>query len=403
MRYLPLLFAAALPSVALAQLGLPSVGGLLPPLDRTLSRATELPIASLARDLVRLRLDRLDKLIARYPRELEADPQGNPAVRGEVLLTGAGEAAITAAQAAGFSVVERGVIEGAGVAYARLAVPEGQSLARAIRRLRKLVPDGEVSANPLHFESGSAAGIAGGGLAQGGRAAPAIGVIDGGVAAVPGLGPVEQRGFVAGAPAPSAHGTAIASLVAGAGGVKGAAPGIPLIAADVYGRDPKGGNALAIARALGWIAQRGARVVTISLVGPPNPLVAATIGAVQRKGVVVIAAVGNDGPAAPPAYPASYPGVIAVTGVDGRNRALIEAGRALHLDFAAPGADMLAAGPDGRAKAVRGTSFAAPLVAGRLLRAGSVAALAREAQDLGPKGPDRIYGRGLICGECRTR
>jgi minor extracellular protease Epr len=403
MRYFPIFLAAVLPGAALAQLGLPSVGCLLPPLDRTLSRVKELPVANVARDLVQLRAERLADLVARFPRELERDSQGNPAVRGELLLTGADDAAIRAAEAAGYRLIERGAIEGTDVAFARMAVPQGLSLGRALKRLRGLAPGVEVSANPLHLESGVIANAGGGTLAQGNAAAPAIGMIDGGVAAVPGLGAVEQRGFASGAPAPSAHGTAIASLIAGTDRIRGAAPGASLIAADVYGRDPKGGNALALARALGWITQRGARVVTVSLVGPPNPLVAATIGAVQKKGVVVVAAVGNDGPAAPPAYPASYPGVIAVTGVDGRNRALIEAGRAAHLDFAAPGADMLAAGVDGRPRAVRGTSFAAPLVAGRLLRAGSAAALARQAQDLGPKGPDKLYGRGLVCGDCRTR
>ena len=79
--------------------------------------------------------------------------------------------------------------------------------------------------------------------------------------------------------------------------------------------------------------------------------------------MTIVAAVGNDGPAAPPAYPASYASVIAVTGVDGHDRALIEAGRALHLDYAAPGADMKAASAKGRAVAVRGTSFAVPFVA----------------------------------------
>ena len=63
---------------------------------------------------------------------------------------------------------------------------------------------------------------------------------------------------------------------------------------------------------------------------------------------------------------------------------------------------MLAASPDGGARPVRGTSFAAPLVAGRLVRAGSLAALAAEARDLGPRGPDKTYGRGLVCGDCRT-
>ena len=60
------------------------------------------------------------------------------------------------------------------------------------------------------------------------------------------------------------------------------------------------------------------------------------------------------------------PGVIAVTGVDGRGRVLAEAGRASHLDYAAPGADMAAASPDGGIAPVRGTSFAVPFVAGRL-------------------------------------
>src|SRR3546814_1240331 len=119
--------------------------------------------------------------------------------------------------------------------------------------------------------------------------------------------------------------------------------------------------------------------------------------------------VGNDGPAAPPAFPASYDGVVAVTGVDGRNRALIEAGRALHLDYSAPGADMVAANINGEASRVRGTSFAAPFVAGRLYRhlqqasiTAAMQALAAEARDLGKRGPDGTYGRGLVCGQCRN-
>jgi subtilisin family serine protease len=389
------------PTAALAQLALPSVGGVLQGVQRTLPRVGELPVVNAARDLVRVRTDRLRDLVARFPRDLELDPQGNPAVRGELLLTGASEADLAAAEAAGFRVIERGAIEGADVRFARLAVPEGQTVRRALNRLRKLAPSAEASANPLHFESGAAPGSAGA-LAQGSVTGPAVGLIDGGVGASAGVDAIEQRGFAAGAPTASAHGTAVASLIAGTGRVRGAAPGAPLLAADIYGRDPKGGNALALARALGWMAERKVRVVTVSLVGPANPLVAATVRAVQGKGLTIVAAVGNDGPAAPPAYPASYPGVVAVTAVDGRDRVLIEAGRALHLDFAAPGSDMLAASLDGGARPVRGTSFAAPLAAGRLARVGSLAALAGEARDLGPRGPDKTYGRGLVCADCRT-
>ena len=148
------------------------------------------------------------------------------------------------------------------------------------------------------------------------------------------------------------------------------------------------------------VAQR-VPVVAISLVGRANPLVERAIGQARARGTWVVAAVGNDGRAAPPAYPASYPGVIAVTGVDGRGRVLIEAGRALHLDYAAPGADMAAAGPAGNLVPVRGTSYAVPLVAGRLAQhvraANPVAALDREAQSGG-----RGVGRGIVCGNCRT-
>lgn len=400
MKRLVLLLTLA-PAAALAQLGLPSVGGVLQGVERTLPRVGDLPVVNAARDLVRVRTDRLRDLVAQNPRELELDPQGNPAVRGELLLTGASEADFAAAEAAGFRVIERGVIEGADVSFARLAAPQGQTLRRALKRLRKIAPEADASTNPLHFESGAASAGAGA-LAQGTAARPAIGLIDGGVGTSAGIDAIEQRGFATGAPTASAHGTAVASLIAGTGRVRGAAPGASLLAADIYGRDPKGGNALALARALGWMAERKVRVVTVSLVGPANPLVAATVRAVQARGMTIVAAVGNDGPAAPPAYPASYPGVIAVTAVDGRDRVLIEAGRARHLDFAAPGADMLAASPDGGARPVRGTSFAAPLVAGRLARAGSLAALSAEARDLGPRGPDKTYGRGLVCGDCRT-
>ena len=241
-------------------------------------------------------------------------------------------------------------------------------------------------------------------LAQGPAAgSPAVGMIDGGVASHPALrGGIQQRGFAAGAPRPSAHATAIASLIAGQGAVRGAAPGASLVVADVYGGDPAGGNALALARALGWMALQRVPVVAISLVGPSNLLVARAIAQAQARGVRIVAAVGNDGPAAPPAFPASYPGVIAVTGVDGRDRVLAEAGRASHLDYAAPGADMAAASANGGLSPVRGTSFAVPFVAGRLAlharAAQPIAALDAEASERGRNG----VGRGVICGDCRT-
>ena len=134
-----------------------------------------------------------------------------------------------------------------------------------------------------------------------------------------------------------------------------------------------------------------------------DPVLAAAVKALQAKGIIVVAAVGNDGPAAPPQYPASYSGVVAVTGVDAKGKPLIEAGKPLHLDFAAPGADIAGAVPGGGWERLRGTSFAAPFVAAslaRLDRGNSAVALAALGSEARPaKG---AVGRGIVCGDCGT-
>ena len=406
MRRLALLLAAgviAAAGVAHAQI-LPGVPPLGAPVGGVLPRAVE-PLADgvravptrIARTLERARLDRLTALVRDHPREIALDPDGFPARAGEVVIEDPDDRIIAAATARGFTIVERA--DALGVGFARLGVPSGMSLRTAIRDLRKLGASG-VTADQLHFQSGAITAAVAPPVA--GDRGPAIVIIDGGVAG----GAAEQRGYAAGAPRPSNHGTAVASLILGRGAVRGVAPDARLYAADVYGSDPAGGNATAIAKALAWMAVARVPVVTISLVGPSNPLLARVVAAAQARGTIVVAAVGNDGPAAPPAFPASYPGVIAVTGVDARGRVLIEAGRAAHLDYAAPGADMLAANAGGGTTAVRGTSFAAPLVAATILNAYPApdpqarrAALAKV--DAGArKGPR--YGRGLVCERCRT-
>lgn len=345
--------------------------------------------------LTRLRLQRLDRLLRTNREVIERDLSGDLARKGELLLTNPAPGAIDTARAAGFGVVSTEELGELGLTVVRLSVPAGLTLARAQKLLAERLPDSEISADTLNFTSGSSTSAAK-------RAAPAampaiatpVGVIDGGSA----LPVTASRGFASGAPRSSDHGSAVVSLLQFAGVRR-------VMLADVYGQDRAGGNALAVARALDWLLGAQVRVVSISLVGPANPVVARAVAAAQRKGAVIVAAVGNDGPAAPPAYPASYPGVIAVTAVDGRNRALIEAGRAGHLDYAAPGADLFASNATGRRVKVRGTSFATPLVASRAalaLPSGNVRAqLDAEAIDLGGKGADSTYGRGLLCTICR--
>jgi hypothetical protein len=413
MMFLPVSAMAAgiAAPVALPSVQLPDPARILPPLPDIGAK----PLIAIGDTLAQIRLDRITTLLRTNRERIEPDRNGQPAVRGVLVATGVDDVMIARAAKAGFGLVDRDRIAGLDLDIARFAVPEGRSLARAQKQLTKLLPDAEVDADHIYFASGPGGTLVTAALATAAPSGEAsLGLIDGGVAAHPSVaGRVEQRGFATGAPYASRHGTAVASLLVGTGPVRGSAPGQRLLAADVYGSDPAGGNATAIARALGWLVQRGVAVTTISLVGPDNKLLATAVSRAQQRGMLIVAAVGNDGPAAPPAYPASYAGVLAVTGVDGKDRALPEAGRALHIDFAAPGDAILAATGASTTDRLRGTSFAAPLVAGRLAlrypapaidRIGpAVSGLVFEARDLGKKGRDKIYGHGLICGDCGGR
>ena len=92
---------------------------------------------------------------------------------------------------------------------------------------------------------------------------------------------IVARSFAGSGKAPaSAHGTAIASLLAGADkNFSGYAPGATVYAADVFGGEPTGGSAAEIALALNWLAENKIAVVNISLAGPPNALLVAAVKA----------------------------------------------------------------------------------------------------------------------------
>lgn len=356
--------------------------------------------------LLDLRRARLQGLIRDHRRVLDADRDGDPVRKGEVIAIDPSPDTMARARGAGFRVLRDEQIEGLQLHVVTFAPPVGDDTREGLSRLRRIAPEGQFDLNPI-FEPAGTALLASGESATAASVSQShavLGMIDGGVSAHPSFrnASIEQRGFAAQGARPSGHGTAVASLIVGSDGrFQGAARGASLLVADVYGGDPTEGSALTIARALGWLTARGVRVINISLVGPPNPLLERAVAAANARGILVVAAVGNDGPAAPPAYPASYPGVVAVTGVDLHDRALPEAGKALHLDFAAPGSEMAAALPGSGYAAVRGTSFAAPLVTARLIAAGggtsAIEVLSREAV----RGQGRV-GRGVVCGSCRV-
>ena len=90
--------------------------------------------------------------------------------------------------------------------------------------------------------------------------------------------------------------------------------------------------------------------------------------------------------------------------MDAKGRVLVEAERGPQVKFAAPGADLAAARLGGGYALVRGTSFAAPIVAGLLAASlpsqdaegarDALAALVRSAQHVGAAGIDRARPLG---------
>jgi hypothetical protein len=397
-----------------AQLGLPSLplpgrvgplglDGLRRPVEQLLDRAP-LP------DLGSLRLDTIKRLLRDHPDQLEADPRGEPALRGEVLAWSPSEAALRAAGDAGATVVRDEVLPGLGDRMVVLRLPPGASTAALVERLRAVDPDGSYDFNHVYTGSGAADGVP-----AGGKAAVRIGLVDSGV---DGNHPVFEDAAITrwgcdGQAIPAPHGTAVAALMIGRSEhLRGAAPGASLYAADVYCGSPVGGAADRIAAALGWLDEQQVGVVNISLVGPSNALLARAVAAMQSRGHLLVAAVGNDGPAAPPLYPASYPGVVGVTGVDRRGRPLPEAARGPQVKFAAPGSQMVSAAPGTPPyRQVRGTSFAAPIVAALLAQrlprpdraaaARAVDALAREAGG-GQAVANNETGYGIVGAGVRT-
>jgi subtilisin family serine protease len=119
-----------------------------------------------------------------------------------------------------------------------------------------------------------------------------------------------------------------------------------------------------------------------------------------------VAAAGNDGPDAPPAYPGALPDVIAVTAVDQDGAIFPEANRGNYIAFAAPGVRIWVPGPSGRGHYQTGTSFAAPFVLGTAALEVMQGAppnvdvlrrrLAARARALGTGGKNPIFGYGLV-------
>lgn len=191
---------------------------------------------------------------------------------------------------------------------------------------------------------------------------------------------------------PNGHGTHVAGIAAGAGTAsqgryRGIAPAAELVVGRVLDADG-GGRTSTVMAAIEWALEAGARVVNISLGGPPYPsdgtdALSQLVDAAVEEGMVVCVAAGNMGPAGQTiGAPAAARLAIAVGASDeasGRERVALFSSRGptadgrVKPDLLFPGVGIVAARAQGtelgsavgtRYTALRGTSQACPMAAG---------------------------------------
>jgi type VII secretion-associated serine protease mycosin len=210
------------------------------------------------------------------------------------------------------------------------------------------------------------------------------------------------------------HGTAMAALIAGHGhgagagdGVLGVAPQAKILPVGAY---PPGASTFSpadLAVGIRWAVDHGAQIVCLSITGGSDPAIGSAVAYALSKGATLVAAAGNKPRDQSLAFPAAYPGVIAVSAI---NRSGTFADDVSISDFgvllSAPGADVTSAAPGGGYAAASGTSSAAALVAGaaalvkakypQLAGAQIYQRLKATAVDKGQPGHDEQYGYGVI-------
>lgn len=182
----------------------------------------------------------------------------------------------------------------------------------------------------------------------------------------------DNANFVDAGPAPAEnHGTAVAGIIgarAGNGGIVGVAPRARLMGLRACWQLPDLAtrcNSFTLAKAINYAILNGARVINLSLSGPPDRLLDRLLDVALERGIGVVGAV--DAQATGPAFPASHRGVLAVASQGASGAAPVGAastqpGRPL----LAPGNDIPVPAPGGRWGFVSGSSYAAAHVSGML-------------------------------------
>lgn len=334
------------------------------------------------------------------------DDRGFPVREGEIVGLDLAPATIATLSGQGFSVIAEHPLPALGSTVFRLAAPEGLEAGAALEQARAAAP--EATFDYTHYygmqyaATGNATGAATAAALPRKKGKLTIGMIDTGVVSHPSLKGVsiQTKSFATGkGAAPADHGTAVASILASEGTSR-------IYSASIFrGTSTKPfTSADAIVDALNWMVSLKVPVVNMSLSGPRNAILDKLVSQAIGRGTLVVAAAGNGGPSAPPAYPAALGPVVAVTAVDKSHKVYRYANQGKYITVAALGVGQPAANAKGGISTYDGTSFATPHIAAWMARcmkgketAESCARkLRKTAKDLGAPGFDPVYGHGLV-------
>lgn len=205
------------------------------------------------------------------------------------------------------------------------------------------------------------------------------------------------------------HGTGVAGTLSprsnnqiGVCGVAWANPILPVRVLDANGS----GNYSAIANGIIYAADRGAKVINLSLGGTSSSrALQDAINYAWNKQCVIVAAAGNNGSNVA-FYPAACTNVVAVSATNASDTRPTWSNFGSYVDVSAPGVDILSVYGTDQYAAWNGTSFSSPVASGvvALMAAANstltnvllVDLLIKNSDDVGALGKDVYYGSGRV-------
>ena len=205
----------------------------------------------------------------------------------------------------------------------------------------------------------------------------------------------------------SVHGTHVVGIIGASKnkiGITGIAPNVKIIPVNVF--QGEAADIYTVADGIDYAVKAGADIINLSLTTEDyTDVLDYSIQSAVKKGVVVVAAVGND-KTSRPQYPAAYKNVIAVSATTKSDKLANFSNYGSYIHLSAPGVNIYSTAPGSSYIAENGTSMAAPIVSGIsalilsknpfLSPAEVTNILQKSSVDLGAKGWDKYYGYGRV-------